>query len=118
MLAIVKDLKNYTRDSAGNWTTEEKIVGTWINGKPVYQKTVILSTPIAGGWMNGWKNDIAFVADNIEFLVKAISYATAVNLGKTDFVGISANGYYSVYHLPGYNVSHLGVTFQYTKSID
>ncbi len=33
-------VKNIFMDAGSNYSTEEQVVGTWINGKPIYQKTI------------------------------------------------------------------------------
>lgn len=53
-----------------DYSTTEKIVGTWIDGKPLYQKTCLTSSasqPTAG-WTNvpGWSESIA----NLDTLIK------------------------------------------------
>lgn len=30
------------------YSTEEQVIGTWIDGKPVYQKTVSITNPVSG----------------------------------------------------------------------
>ncbi len=42
-----------------DYSTEEKIVGTWIDGKPVYQKTVVMTMPTATSQKDGayWRGD-------------------------------------------------------------
>ena len=37
--------KNSLVEAGNNYSTEEKIVGTWIDGKPLYQKTVTANCP-------------------------------------------------------------------------
>lgn len=37
--------KNIFMDAGSNYSTEEQVVGTWIDGKPIYQKTFIGSFP-------------------------------------------------------------------------
>lgn len=39
--------KNIFMDAGSNYSTEEQVVGTWINGKPIYQKTFIENNPQA-----------------------------------------------------------------------
>ena len=37
--------KNIFMDAGHNYSTDEQVVGTWIDGKPLYQKTIIGTTP-------------------------------------------------------------------------
>ena len=45
-----------------NFTTEEQVVGTWINGKPIYQKVVEIKTVLAS-------DDVITVSQNIDELI-------------------------------------------------
>jgi len=67
--------------SIGNdtdYSTEEKIIGTWIDGKPLYQKTFVQSISVAVG-------DTTYVGDLSGL---DIDFGTA-----SDYVMIDANGY-------------------------
>ncbi len=37
--------KNIFMDAGSNYSTDEQVVGTWLNGKPLYQKTWVLKPP-------------------------------------------------------------------------
>ena len=40
-----------TKVNSGHvYSPEEKVVGTWINGKPIYQKTYVINSPVRGSW--------------------------------------------------------------------
>ena len=55
---IWKDIKGYEGlyqvsnlgnvKSGNNYSTDEQVVGTWINGKPIYRKVVIIDNPSNG----------------------------------------------------------------------
>ena len=70
-----------------DYSTEEKIVGTWIDGSPVYQKTVVMTMPTATSQRDGayWKGDtsVDITSLNISQLVNLFamsSYPTTCNL--------------------------------------
>lgn len=50
-----------------NYSTDEKVVGTWVDGKPLYQKTVEL------GWNNSWVGTRVQVSHNISNIDTVIS---------------------------------------------
>lgn len=54
----------YISKTTDNYSTTEKVVGTWIDGKPLYQQTVITTTPNSS---NGTSKP---VPSNIDTLVK------------------------------------------------
>lgn len=41
--------KNIFMDAGSNYSTDELVVGTWIDGKPIYQKTTNYQMPSSGG---------------------------------------------------------------------
>lgn len=113
--------------SVGNdtdYSTTEKIVGTWIDGKPIYQKTV--STTISA--VNDWTN-IAHNISNLSNCVKA--FGTIANAaGYWIIGGYRDSNTYSHILVDGVNAKvFLGnqpsfvnetmyVTIQYTKTTD
>ena len=52
-----------------NYSLEEQIVGTWINGKPIYQKTFVDAT--VRSYNVGWFEVPNSIIDNIDELVSA-----------------------------------------------
>lgn len=48
MAGIMKDGKPYFFGSGESYSTEEQVIGTWINGKPIYRK-IIQSTTSSNG---------------------------------------------------------------------
>ena len=43
-------VKNIFMDAGSNYSTEEQVVGTWIDGKPIYQKTITGTISALGTW--------------------------------------------------------------------
>ena len=61
------------------YSTEEQIVGEWIDGKPIYQKTHIFASPLTIG-ANSWGNtDLSSIG--MAQIVKGIGYNTASDSG-------------------------------------
>lgn len=42
--------KNIFMDAGSNYSTEEQVVGTWVDGKPIYQKTLNYSLNSSSDW--------------------------------------------------------------------
>lgn len=119
-----------------NYSTEEQVIGTWIDGRPIYQKTItdydILNTA----------NGTVLVAENIDFLIsQPTGTAKFVNAldgslanaplpqvaSISDYaVGANAtsNGYVSldigeaINKQGNYSSAIATITFQYTKTTD
>ena len=109
-----------------NYSTDEQIVGTWIDGKPIYQKTVDCGTlpntaykTVAHGisnldtvlkaWGIGWNNSsgrilLPFMDDESPARIAIAADATTVFIGSRQFDA-------SMY-------TNSAVTVQYTKTTD
>lgn len=44
MAGIMKDGQPYFFGSSESYSTEEQVIGTWIDGKPIYRKTISCGT--------------------------------------------------------------------------
>jgi hypothetical protein len=51
------------------YSTDEKVIGTWINGKPLYRKVIVSTTPSSTGWSDTWYN------------ISSLNIETCVNIG-------------------------------------
>lgn len=60
-----------------NYSTEEQVVGTWIDGKPLYQKTVTFTSPTA---INVWNNHTVLDSDCVIVSINAYLYGAANGL--------------------------------------
>ena len=58
--------ENGNSSISNNYSTDEQVVGTWIDGKPLYQKTLTTTTtiPTSASWVN-----ITIPDSNIETLI-------------------------------------------------
>jgi hypothetical protein len=117
-----------------NYSTEEQIVGTWIDGRPIYQKTItdydIISTT----------NKSVLVSDNIDIMIKPVfgylKYINAID-SSIDITEIPyhcfdasyiinanlKNGYINIEKGGSINTNNYSyivatMTFQYTKTTD
>lgn len=49
-ITIENDVISASGGSSLNYSTNEQVVGTWVNGKPIYQKTFNVNLTISSGW--------------------------------------------------------------------
>lgn len=112
-----------------NYSTDEQIIGTWIDGKPLYQKTVVIESPT-----NNARNQISgFDFLNTHNLVDMINAsALSVKQGQrivthfvdsTSYFQINVGGdgtsLYISWGSTAYGTfTNLIVTIQYTKTTD
>lgn len=115
--------KNIYIDPKNNYSTEEQVVGTWIDGKPIYQKTLyfsditVSSTQINIGDLSNLNIDFGMI----------VNYVGNENEGYFE-----SFGHYACWlRIPAYNIglrktlndspttfSDLYITLQYTKTTD
>ena len=103
------------------YSTSEQVVGTWIDGKPIYQKTITLQS------RKDVKNDYTTVFTtiaNIENLIRSEFYDTNSN-SETNFKLVvnlvtiaSNNGNVLVYYPTNGEIKIKGGTLWYTKTTD
>ena len=101
-----------------SYSTNEQIVGQWIDDKPIYEKTVNIAQYSVTATDTAWTN--LFAISNVNYLVGAESHGNAPNIGQ--ILRFQANnGYIQIAAKTNINVSVLGTfyfTFRYTKSTD
>ena len=108
------------------YSTTERKVGTWIDGKPVYQKTID-----CGALPNSTNKTVAHNVSNINIIVRAFGFAVNADHQSMFLSYVSANalgenvGYFAdrtnIYIGDGYNWSSFTktyITIQYTKTTD
>ena len=110
--------------TSSNYSTDEKVVGTWIDGKPLYQKTIIKeSSFVKNGWNSlGQISNVAEVVSTDGIIVDSLakekiggyrdsnlnSYMMLDENGVKVFVGSFSDR----------NILKIVVTIQYTKTTD
>lgn len=111
---------------SNNYSTNEKVIGKWIDGKAIYQKTIQITSPASSGTVyistSNWGIDKIVKLDGIidapyQFINSNWSYSTSNNCGALfyvkneqriyQFLGTGANAYFNS---PEY------ITVQYTKT--
>lgn len=99
---------------AHHYSTDEKVIGTWINGKPLYEKTIILETSV-DLIDNQWTNVVQF--SNIDTLVNGTGYRKYSGQSNVfQFLFGYNNGYIRIWTPVYYTVDIF--TLQYTKITD
>ena len=103
-----------------DYSTEEKIVGTWIDGKPLYQKTIVINNPAnassylicSNGQMKAGFSTISFM-DNGTLLERAPYFMSA-----SDFFQALFDGDHVFIRTSLTNLSTLMATGLYIKTTD
>ena len=110
-----------------NYSTEEKVVGTWINGKPIYRKVVQYNKPSTGG-VNINLSD--FGITNVENIwLNHNSFLKSVNNEYKPVNNVEATNIFSYCNFPsttqmrlntnnGYLTGMWNLIIEYTKTTD
>ena len=110
---------------ANNYSTTEKVIGKWIDGKPIYQKTYSLTTPST-------TNDVAIGSFDSSCIVREMTgfvedTSTHTYLPIMFKYGDDSNNYITVYITAsgirckvasGYTSKPVYLTVKYTKTTD
>ena len=104
------------------YNTEEKIVGKWIDGKPIYEKVIIIDNPPSGVdvlYSHGISNFNHVININVVYITNGgIEYSEPIYLG-SNFARSCAIDSTNLYiTTKGGNYIQLYVTIQYTKTTD
>ena len=100
-----------------HYSTNEQVIGTWIDGKPLYQRTWDFGSNITIN-SNAWTNTTINVAGNS---IKAIINSKATNDGGTNFNFIACNvdqTYVQVLQTRNVAIVVRYLTLEYTKTTD
>lgn len=111
--------------SSLNYSTDEQVVGTWIDGKPIYQRTLQVDQSIhtyTGGWS---EKDLGIVASDydINMIIKCFLWcvdntdASTKGCVQPEWTRI-LNGTIRVSMPQGWNANAKSITLQYTKTTD
>lgn len=108
-----------TSPEAMNFSTDEKVIGTWIDGKPLYQKTFTNLTTISAGTLLTLSSDIIIV--NVYGVTEHGIFLNSYNGENTYFIFTCGNNVaHSIYMKcgSGYVGVSCYITIQYTKTTD
>lgn len=98
------------------YSTDERVVGEWIDGSTIYEKTVDVAQYNVTLVDSAWNN--IFALSNVDYLVQAIIHRNSPNVNRS--LRFQANDGYiqgaASQQVTLTSLSALPVTFQYTKS--
>lgn len=110
--------KNIFMDAGMNFSTEEQVVGTWIDSKPIYQKSISMSSWTVGHGISNLGDVISCTGvlknGNMRFLIPYVSDNAAGY--RMTFVVDDTN--IDIQHGSAWAFSPVVVTLRYTKTTD
>ena len=101
---------------AVHYSTDEKVIGTWVDGKPIYEKSYVLDTPLLINHSN-W-TATTFPATSIKMFLRADGQQNGS--ATAPIIAAVVNGYINIL-FNRYNSSETYLTMftvQYTKTTD
>lgn len=106
---------------SNNYSLDEQIIGKWVDGKSIYQKCFMLSSPVDMSNQRTWYTLVNVASLNIESLVDCKLYSgsggDAVKNIWSGYYAVTENGSLKAYCIAGsWNCS--GIVLQYTKTTD
>ena len=108
----------YTVQGFKDYSEEEKIVGRWIDGRPIYRLYISCNV---SAWDSAWKYDIVKnnCLINIKKVINAVEFASDTSITQCGQIQINpTTGSISAYHSSGYHAPVIGYLLEYTKSTD
>lgn len=94
------------------YSTEERIIGTWIDGKPIYRKTMTCTFNCTA---NQWTNVLNIASMNIKQLINCTALRTNDNVFYSPFAMVSTDGNLKFYANPAFSGTGY-ITLEYTKT--
>lgn len=117
---MVRNNTNYIQPNM--YSEEEKIVGSWINGKPLYQKTIqfdkSLLTNTGWHWLNHGIENIDMVYIKEGYVIGANGSVCMPVYPSTVNIGSIVNATQIGIHTNEANTKATSLTIQYTKTTD
>jgi len=103
------------------YSTDEKMIGQWIDGKPLYQRTVVINNPL-----NNWDTIQSYGIENIEHVISVNDrYWMDNNAWEGSQYYKTTDNITAIFLRPGFRLSCVGatpskviLTIQYTKTTD
>lgn len=113
VLGISNNSINWVTQSSGlNYSTAEQVVGTWYDGKPIYQKTYVGSWTLSG---SSWSSNITNIPNSKLCKVECLDT-------DNQYMGVNGNispsGDLTLYNLRGTTLTGKIITVWYTKTTD
>lgn len=106
------------------YSEEERMIGRWTDGKPLYQKTVVIDNPVSTGATTSIAHGIADVESIVDIYGGAYLGSTCIDLNS-----FGSSNYYTLIYASQTNISYelkwgsstftkILATIQYTKTTD
>ena len=123
-LTALENKSNNTNTNK-NYSTEEQVIGTWIDGKPIYRKTITGKTPNAG--VNTKMFPVTDIAKDIKQIISFYGSIFITNTWTAPLNFYYSNGCYTCAQIDEgkfelncswFTGRDYHVTFEYTKTTD
>lgn len=118
-ITIENNVISASGESGLNYSTTEQVVGTWVNGKPIYQKTFNTNISISSGW-----TETNLYIEDIDGIIKS-EVVRNIETGSSAYGTISVNidvdrnsGRIDIFNLRTITLDLTSITLWYTKSTD
>ena len=113
--SALNDLYSVSQIGVGNhYSTNEQVVGTWVDGKPLYQKT-ITGLNITLGWNDkyfAYNGSVSPLVDNVDKIISGIGYGSNFSMPVT----VSTGTNWGIRGVDTWTIN--AITLQYTKTTD
>lgn len=120
-IALIEDVENYVDEITNTikissyYSTDEKIVGRWTDGKPVYQKTYHFATRVV---LASGVNENLLQLPSEMVIISGIAHDTDYSYVQNQIQIGKNNGYLYIYNAKNVGVGLCDITLQYIKSTD
>lgn len=118
---LFKKNNEYMLSKTCNYSLEEQVIGTWIDGKPLYQKTFIITSPSVIKKECIYSTDLTDI-DTIwvtDGFLKHSSYSFSINYGTDITTSVCADGSIYIYLTSqAYTNLETYITVRYTKATE
>lgn len=106
--------------SKHSYSTEEQIVGTWVNGKPIYERTFVFDEDeYIEALPNVWTHTSLYHSDyDIDLCLTGFAVGSSKRSSINCDVGALTDGTIGIQHHLGANLLVYTLTIQYTKTTD
>lgn len=109
-------------DNLHEYSTEEKVVGKWIDGKTIYEKVIIIDNPTSGVdvlYSHSISNFNHVININVVYITNGgIEYSEPIYLNSNYARSCAIDSTKLYITTKGGNYTQLYVTIQYTKTTD
>lgn len=99
------------------YSTDERVIGKWTNGKPIYRKVIVLDNNLTLQ-ANSWNSSHLATIPNVELVVNSLGLIPG-GVTSQIRVGISGNGELSIMNpYSSFSIEIRNIVLEYTKTTD